>query len=334
MRLDAVSYTHLPMLACAVIAPRPNPMSCEQLAGLTVPSSAIALSTSGARVTSTKVIPAGGTAPKVFGEYCQVSGEIDPVDTAAPKIKFQVALPTQWNKKALMLGGGGYDGTIPNVAGNVPAGPADLPNPVGRGFAVFGSDSGHEGASNQGAFGVNDEALRNFSYEALKKTRDVAMFIIDKRYAERVQRSYFAGGSTGGREALAFAQKWPKDFDGVIVLYPAFNAASLDLQFGRITRALAVPGAYPNLAKRKALYDAALQACDSLDGVVDGLISNQFACNIKFNPATAALNGQALRCPGGGDTGDNCLSDLQIGAKNVINTPISFNYPLASGENQ
>jgi hypothetical protein len=233
-----------------------------------------------------------------------------------------------------MLGGGGFDGTVPNVLGNVAAGPANQPNPMGRGYAVFGSNSGHEGASNQGSFALNDEALRNFSFEALKKTRDTAMAIIGRHYAEPVQRSYFAGGSTGGREALAVVQKWPNDFDGAIVLYPAFNAVSLDLQFGRITRALAIPGAYPNLAKRQVLYDAAMQACDAADGVVDGLISHQAACNATFNPASATVNGQPLRCAGGRDTGDDCLSDPQIKAFQVINSPVKFGDPLANGETQ
>ncbi len=264
--------------------PAALPLSCAQMAGLTVPASAIGLPTTGATVTAAEVVPAGGTAPKTFGEYCRVSAEIAPVDPAAPKIKMQLALPADWNRKAMMLGGGGYDGSIPAVAGNVAAGPADQPNPVGRGYAVFGSDSGHAGASNQGAFALNDEALRNFASEALKKTRDTAVYLIGQRYAAGPQRSYFAGGSTGGREALAVAQKWPADFDGVIALYPAYNAASLDLQFGRITRALAAPGAYPNLAKRKALYDAAIQACDGLDGVADGLIGNQAACDACVRP--------------------------------------------------
>jgi hypothetical protein len=310
------------------------PLPCEQLAGLTVAADAIGLPTRGATVTSAKLVPAGGTAPKTFGDYCLVAGEIQPVDSAAPPIKFQIALPAQWNQRVLMLGGGGYDGSVPNVAGNVPAGPANWPNPIGRGYVVFGSNSGHEGASNQGGFGVNDEALRNFAYEALKKTRDTALQIVGKHYAQPVLRSYFAGGSTGGREALAVTQKWPQDFDGAIVLYPAFNAASLDLQFGRITRALAAPGAYPSLAKRKALYDAAMQACDADDGVPDGVISNQAACNASFNPATATLNGQPLRCAEGADTGDSCLSDAQIAALNVINTPVNFGYPLANGETQ
>jgi hypothetical protein len=321
------------LAACAGPAGKPpGPLACADLAALIVPPSAIALPTGGARVVSATVVAAGGTPPKALGEYCRVVGEIAPVDAAAPRINFQLALPTDWNRRALMLGGGGYDGTVPNIAGNLPAGPADQPNPLGRGYAVFGSDSGHVGASNQGAFGVNDEALRNFAYEALKKTRDAAMVLIEKRYAEPPRRRYFAGGSTGGREALAVVQKWPADFDGAIALYPAYNAASLDLQFGRITRALAAPGAYPNLLKRKALYDAAIQACDAADGLADGLISHQAACS--FDPATATLNGQPLRCPGGGDSGDNCLSDAQIKAMKVIDTPAVFNYPLASGENQ
>ncbi|MFX5622719.1 tannase/feruloyl esterase family alpha/beta hydrolase, partial [Acinetobacter baumannii] len=84
-------------------------------------------------------------------------------------------------------------------------------------------------------------------------------------------------------------QRWPDDWNGAIVLYPAWNAATLDLAFGRITRALAQPGAYPNAAKRRALFDASMQACDTLDGVKDGLISNVAACNASFDPATATL---------------------------------------------
>lgn len=312
-----------------------DPMACSQLAGMSVPAGRIGLPTGGATVTSATVEAAGGTAPKTFGEYCKVLAEIAPVDPAAPKIMMQLNLPATWNGKALMFGGGGYDGTIPNVAGNVPAGPADKANPQGLGYATFASDSGHQAATdplNLGVFALNAEALKNFSFEALKKTRDTAVYLIDKRYGEKPKRSYFAGGSSGGREALAVVQKYPEDFHGAIVLYPANAAASLDLQFGRITRALAQPGAYPNLAKRKALFDAAVAACDSVDGVADGVISNQAACNASFDPATATLNGTPLRCAGGADTGDTCLSDAQITAMKVIDTPIVFGYPVASGE--
>lgn len=309
--------------------------TCPELGSMTIPAASIGLPTTGAAVISAVLVPAAGTGVAAVAEYCKVLGDINPVDINAPKIKFQVNLPANWNNKAMMFGGGGYNGTIATGVGNVPAGPADKPAPLARGYATFGSDSGHQANANgsrDGTFGANDEALKNFSSDALKKTRDVAIAIIKARYANTVQKTYFAGGSTGGREALIAVQNWPQDFDGAIVLYPAWNAASLDLQFGRITRELAKPGAYPNRTKRKVLYDAALAACDSLDGVVDGLVSNVNACNATFNPSTATLNGTAIRCVGGTDTGDTCLSDAQIAGFNVTNTPLVLNYTLASGE--
>ncbi|KIG07530.1 tannase and feruloyl esterase [Caballeronia concitans] len=315
-----------------------TPMTCAQLAGMNVPASAIGLQTTGATVTAATTVAASGTGVSATPEYCQVDGTIAPVDQAAPKITFRIAMPTQWNSKIVMLGGGGYDGTVPAVTGNVPAGPTAQPAPLARGYAVFGSDSGHQAGtlgSRDGSFGVNDEAVANFSSDALKKTRDTAFYLLSKRYAvDKPQRAYFAGGSSGGREALAVVQRWPQDWDGIIALYPAWNAATLDLQFGRITRALAQPGAYLSQAKRKALLDSATATCDALDGVADGLISNMPACNATFDPATAMLNGAPLRCPGGGDTGLTCLSDAQITALKVYATPITFAYPLGSGETQ
>jgi feruloyl esterase len=97
-------------------------------------------------------------------------------------------------------------------------------------------------------------------------------------------------------------------------------------------RALAQPGAYPNPAKRLALFDAAMEACDALDGVADGVISHQNACNTRFDPSTAMLRGVPLRCPGGADTGDSCLSDAQITALKKINSPFSFKAPMLNGD--
>lgn len=325
------------LTACTTTPPpqASTPKSCTELNTLTLPASAIGLPTNGARVISTELIAAAGTGPKAIGAYCKLVGEIKPVDPSAPAIRFQLDLPEQWNKRALMLGGGGYDGTIPDPAANVPAGPIDQPTPLGRGYATFSSDSGHQAnatTSRDGSFGLNDEALRNFAGDALKKTHDAALALIAARYGSKPGKTYFAGGSTGGREALVVASNWPDDFDGVIALYPAWNAVALNLQFGRITQALAKPGAYPSPQQRKLLYDAAIAACDKLDGAADGVISNVDACNASFDPATATLNGVPLRCPSGGDAGDSCLSDAQITAFKVISTPLQLSYPLASGE--
>ncbi len=333
--VTAVAVLAVTGCASTIPAPPATPTACADLNGLSIKAQAIGLPTTGAVVTSAAIVPAVGTGVAAVAEYCKVLGDINPVDAAAPKIKFQVNLPTNWNGKALMFGGGGYNGVLATGLGNVPAGPTDKPAPLARGYATFGSDSGHQAnadGSRDGRFGGNDEALKNFASDAIKKTRDAAINIIQARYAARAQKTYFAGGSTGGREALFAVQNFPQDFDGAIVLYPAWNAAALDLQFGRITRELAKPGAYPNRAKRKALYDAALQACDELDGAKDGLISNVSACNATFNPNTAMLGNQTLRCVSGVDTGDSCLSDAQIASFNVTNSALTLNYTLASGE--
>jgi feruloyl esterase len=310
-------------------------MACADLAGMAIPASEIGLPTSGGTVTSAVVVPAAGTGANLVPEHCLVNASIAPVDPAATPILFRVALPATWNSKALMFGGGGFDGTIPAITGNISNGPTDQPRPIGRGYATFASDSGHQAneyGSQDGRWGLNDEAVANFGGDALKKTRDASMFLIRKRYGTAPVKSYFAGGSTGGREALASIQRWPADWDGAIAWYPAWNDVGALLAGWKLTRTLAQPGAYPNQAKRGVAYNAALQACDGLDGVVDGLISNQDECNAVFDPMTATVGGQPLRCAGGADTGNDCLSDVQIAALESMNRDTVFNFPLASGE--
>lgn len=313
-------------------APRPVAKTCGELQGMQVPAASIGLPTTGATVTSTTVVAATGTGTASVGEYCKVTGAISPVDPTAPNIKFQVNLPANWNSKAMMFGGGGFNGSIPNIGGNVGAGPQNKPTPLQRGYATFASDSGHQAGalgSQDHSFGLNDEAERNFGGDAIKKTRDAAMAIIAARYGAAPTKAYFQGGSTGGREALGAIQRWPADWDGAIALYPAWNQVGAMLFGHKANRALAVAGAYPNQAKRRVIYDAAMAACDALDGVADGLISNQTACNATFDP-------NVVRCAGGADTGDTCLSDVQINALNVMNGDAmtggaEFNFFMASG---
>lgn len=312
-----------------------KPLACGDLNGMAIPASAIGLPTSGGMVTEAKVVAAAGTGVAAVPEHCLVNARIAPVDANAPNILFRTALPTAWNGKAVMFGGGGFDGSIPSVTANVPAGPTGQPAPLARGYATFASDSGHQAnalGSQDGAWGLNDEAVRNFGGDALKKTRDAAVFLLKARYAAVPTRSYFAGGSTGGREALAAIQRWPADWDGAIAWYPAWNDVAALLGGHRANIALAQPGAYPNTPKRLLVYRAAMQACDALDGATDGLISDQAGCNAQFDPAVASVGGQPLRCAGGADTGDGCLSDVQIATLQKLNSATRFNFTLASGE--
>lgn len=312
-----------------------QPLSCEQLAGMGIPSAAIGLPTSGGEVTDAQVVAASGSGPAAVPEHCLVSASIAPVDPEAPDILFEVALPAEWNSKVLMFGGGGFNGTIPAITGNIAQGAVDQPTPLGRGYATFASDSGHQAnalGSQDGRWGLNDEAVDNFAGDALKKTRDASIFLIKKRYASTPAERYFAGGSTGGREALTSIQRWPDDWDGAIAWYPAWNDVEALLAGQYISRALSQPGAYPSFAKRQLLLDAALEKCDDLDGLTDDLINDQRQCNAIFDPETAMVNGSPLRCPSGADEGDSCLSDVQIDALKKMEEGVTFNFPLASGE--
>ncbi|WP_431873347.1 tannase/feruloyl esterase family alpha/beta hydrolase [Amycolatopsis sacchari] len=289
----------------------------------------MSLPTTGGRVEAVSVKTSVVSGQTV--QYCQVDADLFPVDPAAPHIKMRVALPYGWNHKALMFGGGGYNGTIPDLASNVPFGPADQPAPLARRYATFASDSGHQQnpavpPSLDGSFGVNDEAVRNFSAgDALKKTRDASLFIIRHAYRSTPRELYFAGGSTGGREALNVAQRWPDAFDGVISAYPAWNNLAEVLDLGYLTQVLSRPGAFPGPEKQTLLYDKVIDACDGLDGLKDRVVSNPDAC--RFNPRT-------LRCPGGADAGPDCLSDPQIDAVIAMSTPFRWPYRVASGETQ
>src|SRR6266853_495448 len=200
---------------------------CADLMGMQILPQNIGLPTGGEDVTSAVFVRA--TDPgNTYGEYCRVLGAIHPVDPTAPDINFRVNLPTNWNGKAFQPGGGGYDGNIPNTTGKTTLGSGTPPLTLG--YMTFADDSGHTALdSNDASFAVNDEALNNFGYMHIKKARDVAFEIARARYGKWPKRLYFSGGSTGGREGLTAAQRWPDDYDGILSNYPTANFLGLRL---------------------------------------------------------------------------------------------------------
>jgi feruloyl esterase len=301
---------------------------CSDLTGVKIAAGSIGAPTGGATVSSAVPASAGGTGNQVYGAHCLVSGDISPVDPAAPNIKFQLALPVKWNGKAAMLGGAGLNGFIPPLtnASNL-WGSQKKPLPLSRGYAVFSSDSGHQNEQGEhpAAFGANQEALKNYAGDAVKKTRDVAVKLIASHYGRAPGRSYFLGYSKGGGEALAAAQRWPSDWDGVVAGAAGWNVTAVALGMLNAAQAVGAPGAWLNEAERHTLYTGVLRACDVLDGAQDGVISNTRACEARFDPAV-------LRCPRGADTSDTCLSDAQLTALKKINDPRSLSYVVGTGE--
>ncbi|MFI9796595.1 tannase/feruloyl esterase family alpha/beta hydrolase [Streptomyces sp. NPDC052302] len=309
--------------------PRSARAQCAALTGTAIPAAVISLPTRGGRVHASS--PVTETVSGVGLPYCRVDATLSPVDRSAPGITLRVALPLDWNRRSMMFGGGGYNGTVPDVRADVPFAEKGGTTPLARGYATYASDSGHQAdpakhpvLSLDGSFAANDEALRNFAAgDALKKTHDAAQFVIRAFYGAKPRHTYFAGGSTGGREALAMVQRWPTAVDGVISAYPAWNNLAEALYLGHATQVLARPGAFPGPEKQTLLYEGVMRACDGLDGLTDRIVSNPDAC--RFDPA-------GLRCPAGADTGPSCLSDRQIAAVRAISSPWKWPYRVASGE--
>jgi feruloyl esterase len=261
--------------------------------------------------------------------HCLVNGRMQPVDTSstAQSIRFAVALPAAWNRRAIQQGGGGMNGTVPRVAN------ADLQ----RGYATYGSDSGH---GNDPVWALNDEAIRNLGYAQMKKTRDVAFVLIERAYGERPAFNYYVGGSQGGREGLTVAQRYPDDYDGVLATVPIVGFSSLMLApaLSRIQeRSLA---AWVPPTKGRALLAEFMRQCDGLDVRVDGVVNNYADCRALFNVNDRGREPDPwarLRCPGDVDPNPQdasehaCLTARQIDTVSFVFSDYAAGVKLANG---
>jgi feruloyl esterase len=309
--------------------------TCPRLAGYTLPPSSIGLPSGAATLTSATYTPAapesasGSAANPSTPDYCKVLGTIAPVDPAAQTIHFQINLPSAWNGKALQYGGGGFNGTL--ITGLAPlrdAAPGD-PLPIMRGYATLGTDSGHQvslfAANRIGEFGLNDEMLRNYGYAAYKKVRDVAVAVMRSYYGQTPEKTYYFGGSEGGREGLTMAQRFPADFDGIVSVVPVVQLSMLFQSYIPHN----VPqfrGGWMSPAKIATLAKFVSDSCDTLDGLADGVVNNYLAC-----PAHVDL--KRLRCLEGQDHSDLCLSDTQIEMITAVHSPFKLPFPAAHGLN-
>lgn len=333
---EQVRFAPMPTLGLA--------QPCESLVATTVPREKIGLPTQGARVVSAKVVPA--EAPRQEGDryvhgtpaYCQVLGEIMPMDAQAGPIRFQLNAPLSWNRKALQVGGGGLNGNIPaNLAKVIASGspisgafPPNAPYPISQGYAMYGSDSGHQDPGNRAVWALNAESWRNFAHESLKKTHDTVWVLMENLYGAQPQVSYFMGTSQGGREALEVAQRYPQDYDGVVASAPLLGYTAHVVHKTLLATVQTGAGWIPP-EKLTAIGAEVNRQCDALDGLADGVINHYKACQALFDPQRVAQPYQNIRCPGGADTGLACVSDAQIKTLNQMRSPTHYGYPLANG---
>ncbi len=309
--------------------------ACRALNNFKIDASQIGLPTGGAVVQVATLVSAAAPG-NVNGEFCRVLGVIRPVDVTAPNIRFQLNLPSNWNNKAVQMGGGGFNGVTVTGEGPFSNQPAAVPRPLAQGYVTYGSDSGHDSTVPfDGSFALNNEALANFARLQVKKTRDAAMTIVMKRYGLLPKRTYFVGGSQGGKEAFDAAQSYPEDYDGIVSIYPAYNMTMMHMGSNAFAKALyANNGAgWINPAKVKLIFDSVMAACDGLDGVVDGILSNPqgAACTAQTSKFLLKAAENPLRCADGLDQGDKCLSDAQIDAVKALNSRFDLGITIKGG---
>lgn len=289
-----------------------TPAACAALTTLQVPGVALAISKA-EWIAAGTAAGRGGGAP--LPAYCRLDGMIDRRTGAQGRtygIGFALALPEAWNGRFLFQGGGGLNGSVLPPVGAQAAGDK---SGLARGFAVVSTDTGHQGQGGfDGAFMQDQQAAIDFAYAAIPRVAVLAKQIIAQHYGKPADRSYFAGCSTGGREAMLMAQRYPTYFDGIVAGAPAMRTGYSNLATRTVAVALnqvapkdaggqPIPGEALSDADKKVVIDGLLNACDAADGLKDGMIFATRAC--KFDP-------KALVCSG--TKTDGCLSPQKAAA--------------------
>ena len=238
--------------------------------------------------------------------YCYVRGVI------TPAIHFHVQLPLadDWNGRFLMWGDGGKDGDLDFADQRLE-----------QGYAVANSNTGHDVGTEPGStFGHdNRQSEIDFGYRAVHLTTLAGKTLVSHYYGRNQQYAYFEGCSTGGRQGLMEAQRYPHDFDGIVAgapvnFYQAMNAAGVwhlqrlfkDGFAGNLAVDADRDGSPESLRLVELLNQKVLGKCDATDGITDGVIDNPFSCTIDV-----ASDLGDLRCPAG-QTGDGCFTDAQL----------------------
>jgi feruloyl esterase len=259
------------------------------------PLAAVALE----RTTITSMASIPGDAASRAPAYCEVQATITPVPGS--KIGAIYRLPAEWNGKMLGLGGGGF-------AGNLRAEAAA--DGLARGYAVIQNDLGHPSTSALDpsfAFDAsgkrNVEGIIDFGHRATHLATVVGKQVAAQLYGREPERAYWQGCSTGGRQGLAEVQRYPDDYDGVIAGAPVYTPLTYANAMLRVQMFHSRPGSNLTPEQVPLIRNAVLAACDTNDGVADGILTD---------PRTCAWDPAELQCSVSGTDGATCLSAAQV----------------------
>jgi feruloyl esterase len=205
---------------------------------------------------------------------------------AGDKIKIWIAIPTSnWNGRFLGNGGGGFSG---GSAAGVNQG-------VALGYASGATDTGHDGGS--GSFGLdtngrlNWQSIRDNAHVGIHEMTVTGKALTQAMYGAAPKYSYFNGCSTGGRQGLMEAQRYPQDYNGIVSASPAINWAKFIPQelWGAV--AMNAAGNPIPSCKLAAATAAAIAACDTIDNVKDGVIEDPKRCTYDPNALVGTTAG-------------------------------------------
>jgi feruloyl esterase len=202
-------------------------------------------------------------------EHCRVSGVL------TPEIAFEVSLPTPWNGRLYMIGNGGHAGEALDNPGRV----AQVRQGLQNGFAVAQTNTGHFASRERGATFVlsNPQKAQDYAHRAVHLTAVTAKEIAKRHYARPVAKSYWSSCSNGGRQGLIEAQRYPDDFDGIVANAPWVDQTGFTI--GAIWNQRAFAETHVSADKLALVATRAMEQCDAVDGLRDGLIDDPRQCS-------------------------------------------------------
>jgi feruloyl esterase len=271
--------------------------SCANLSSLALPHVTIALAQAVDAGAFAPPTAANGAALRALPAFCRVAATLTP--TSDSDIRIEVWLPASgWNGKFMAVGNGAFNGSIAYPA---------MMTALARGYATSSTDTGHTGGSASFALG-HPEKIIDFGWRAVHEMTATAKQIIRAFYDLGPKLSYWNGCSAGGRQAMKEAQRFAADFDGIIAGAPGLDWTGRAVQAVRVAKALEQnEAARLSENQLRLLHRAAVESCDALDGVTDGVLENPKRCT--FDPGV-------LQCKG--SDGAACLTPAQVETVRLI----------------
>ena len=302
------------VLVILLASPHLQAATCESLQTLSLPNTTITQAQSVAAGSFSAPSTGRGVLPpadvfKQLPAFCRVAATLRPSNDS--DIKIEVWLPlANWNGKFQGVGNGGLAGSITFTAGNGGL-ERGLAEALKRGYATASTDTGHTGDTAEPLLG-HPEKVVDFAYRAVHEMTMRAKDIIRAFYDSGPKLSYWNGCSSGGRQGLIEAQRFPDDYDGIVAGAPPISQTRLvtwSTHVGKVV--LDDPrNAIPS-SKYPMIHQAVVNACDAIDGTTDGLIDDPRRCRFDFKSIECKAEDLA-----------SCLTTAQVESARTITTPV------------